>query len=187
MKTYHFFILALLCICLLGGSVFAQTRTGSLRGTVIDKEGAFLPGAKVELSGERLMGGVRSIITDEEGKFRFPSLMPGTYELIVTLEGFQETKRQELKVNLGGTTTVDVVLEQATLEESVTVSAASPIVDVQKSVISTNITSEVMDVLPMRRFTFFDFVGTTPGVTNSGSDLSANWQSAMGSSTASNT
>jgi len=187
MKFLKLVVLAALCICLVGGYGFAQIRTGSLRGTVTDEEGAFLPGATVELSGERLMGGVSSIITNEEGKFRFPSLMPGIYELTVTLKGFQDTKRQELKVPLAGTLTVDVVLKLAHLTQEVTVSAVSPMVDVQKSGISTNITSEVMDVLPMRRFTFFDFVGTTPGVTNSGSDLSANWQSAMGSGTASNT
>jgi outer membrane receptor protein involved in Fe transport len=57
---------------------------------------------------------------------------------------------------------------------------------VQKSIVSTNITSELMEVLPMRRFTFFDFVGTTPGVTSSTGDHSNNWQSAMGSGTTAN-
>jgi outer membrane receptor protein involved in Fe transport len=186
MKSLKLVVLASLCICLVGGYDFAQTRTGSLKGTVTDEEGAGLPGARIELSGERLMGGLSSLITNEEGKFRFPNLMPGIYELTVSLEGFQETKRQELKVQLGGTITVDVVLKLARLAQEVTVLAKAPMVDVSESVISTNITSEVMDVLPMRRFTFFDFVGTTPGVTNSGSDLSANWQSSMGSGTGSN-
>ncbi len=174
-------------LLLMGSMSYAQTRTGSIRGIVTDTEGEFLPGATVELSGEKLMGGVRSLITSEKGKFRFPSLTPGEYEVTVTMEGFQPSKRTELKVNLGGTVTVDVTLNLATLEESVTVSAESPIVDVKKSIISTNITSELMEVLPSRRFTFFDYVGMTPGVTNSGSDVSANWQSAMGSSSSANT
>ncbi len=174
-------------LLLMGSMSYAQIRTGTLRGTVTDTAGDILPGATVGLSGEKLLGGVRSIIASEKGKFRFPNLTPGKYEITVTLEGFQTTKRTNLRVNIASTVTVDVILELATLEESITVSALSPVVDVKKSVISTVIDSELMEVMPMRRFTFFDFVGTTPGVTNSGSDLSANWQSAMGSSSSANT
>jgi len=166
---------------------YAQTRTGSIRGTVKDSEGQALPGATITLSGEKLMGGTRSIIADEQGKFRFPSLMPGIYEITVSLEGFQAVKRTNLKVNIGGTVTVDVVLKQATLEEAITVSAEAPAVDVTKSEISTNIGSDLIEVLPMRRFSFFDFVGTTPGITSSSGTHSANWQSAFGSSTGANT
>ncbi len=170
----------------MAGMSYAQIRTGTIAGTVTDTEGEVLPGATVELSGEKLLGGTHSIITNEKGKFRFPNLMPGEYEITITLEGFQTTKRSKLRVNVASTITVDVILELATLEESITVSAESPVVDVKKSVISTNIDSELMEVLPMRRFTFFDYVGTTPGVTTSG-ERTNNWQSAMGSSTDENT
>ena len=165
---------------------YAQIRTGSIMGIVKDAKEGILPGVTVELSGEKLFEGQRSIITNEKGKFRFPNIMPGEYEVTVTLEGFQTVKISELRVNAGGTVTLDVILEQTTLEESVTVLAASPVVDVQKSALSTNISSELMEVLPMRRFTFFDFVGTTPGVTSSTDDHSNNWQSAMGSGTTQN-
>ncbi len=174
-------------LLLMGSMSYAQTRTGSIRGTVTDTEGEFLPGATVELSGEKLMGGVRSIITNEEGKFRFPNLLPGTYEVTTTIEGFQAAKMTELRVNVGGTVTMDVVLKLATLEETVTVTAESPVVDVHKSALSTNITSDLMEVLPMRRFSFFDYVGTTPGVTSYDGGHSNNWQSAMGSGTSQNT
>jgi hypothetical protein len=180
-------MIAIFTVFLLMGSMsYAQIRTGSIRGTVSDAEGEILPGATVELAGKKLMGGVRSVITNEQGKFRFPNLMPGEYEITVTMESFQSAKRTELKVNIGGTTTVDVSLNLASLEETVTVLAESPMVDVQKSALSTNINSELMEVLPMRRFTFFDFVGTTPGVTSSTGDHSNNWQSAMGSGTTEN-
>ncbi len=169
-------------LLLMGSMSYAQIRTGSIVGTVTDTTGEILPGATVELSGEKLLGGVRSIITNEKGKFRFPNLMPGEYEVTVTLEGFQTAKISELRVNIAGTVTVDVILNLATLEESVTVLAEKPIVDVTKSVISTNIDSELMELLPMRRYTFFDAVQSTPGVTTSGSRTN-NWQSAMGSGT----
>jgi hypothetical protein len=169
-----------------GSSSYAQIRTGTITGTVTDTSGEVLPGATVELTGEKLLGGARSYLTNDRGKFRFPNLMPGEYEITISLEGFQSAKRTELRVNIAGTVTVDVTLEQATLDESITVTAVSPVVDVQKSVISTNIDSELMEVLPMRRFTFFDFVGTTPGITSSSGGHSNNWQSAMGSGTTQN-
>ena len=172
---------------LMSSMSYAQIRAGSIVGTVTDAEREILPGATVELSGEKLMGVMRSVVTNEKGKFRFPNLMPGEYEITVTMQGFQTAKRTELKVIAGGTVTVDVSLKLATLEESITVSAEAPVVDVSKSVISTNITSDLMEVLPMRRFTFFDFVGTTPGVTSTTDDHSSNWQSAMGSGTSQNT
>jgi outer membrane receptor protein involved in Fe transport len=174
-------------LLIMGSLSHAQTRTGTITGTVTDADGVILPGATVEVSGEKLMGGGRSVTTNLKGKFRFPNLMPGEYEITVSLAGFQTAKRIELEVNIGRTVTVDVILKQASLEESVTVSAESPIVDVQKSVVSTNITSELMEVLPMRRFSFFDFAGTTPGVTSSSGDHSNNWQSAFGSGTTANT
>jgi len=172
---------------LMNGLSYAQVRTGSIMGTVKDAQGEVLPGVTVGLSGEKLLGVVRSVVTSEKGKFRFPNLMPGEYEITAVLEGFQTAKIGELRVNAGGTATVDVILEQAALKESVTVSAVPPAVDVQKSAVSTSINSELMEVLPMRRFTFFDFVGTTPGVTSTTDDHSSNWQSAMGSGVTQNT
>jgi len=80
---------------------YPQTRTGSIRGIVTDSEGEFLPGATVELTGEKLMGGGRSIITNNEGKFRFPNLNPGIYEVTVKMEGFQTFKRTALRVISG--------------------------------------------------------------------------------------
>ena len=172
---------------LVGSMSYAQIRKGNITGTVTDADREILPGATVELSGKKLMGVMGSVVTNEKGKFRFPNLMPGEYEITVAMQGFQTAKRTELKVNVGGTVTVDVSLKLATLEKTISVSAEAPVLDVRKSVISTTLTSDLMEVLPMRRFTFFDFVGTTPGVTSTTDDHSSNWQSAMGSGTSQNT
>lgn len=180
-KTVISIIAFSLALLLMGSMSYAQRRTGSIKGTVTDPEGGALPGVTVTLSGEKLMGGTHSIITNEEGKFRFPSLMPGEYEITASLEGFKTTKRTRLKVSIGRTVTVDVILEPATLEENVTVLAEAPVIDVQKSEISTNIDSELMEIMPMRRFSFFDFVGTTPGITTSSGSHSEGWHSALGS------
>jgi len=185
-KTTLAMMAIFVALLLMGSMSYAQTRTGTIEGTVKDTKGEILPGAAVGLSGEKLLGGVRSIMTNEKGRFRFPNLTPGEYEVTVALEGFQTAKISELHVNAAGTVTVDVILEQAAISESVTVSAEPPVLDVKKSVVSTNFTSELMEVLPMRRFTFFDYVETTPGVTTSGS-RDNNWQSGMGSATDQNT
>jgi hypothetical protein len=172
-------ILFLSCIC------FAQIRTGTIRGIVKDETGAVLPGSTVELTGEKLLGGVRSVATDSSGRFRFPDLLPGTYEITVSMEGFQTIIRGDLIVNVAGTVTVDITLQMSAIEETITVTAESPVVDVTDSGFSTTISSELFENLPMRRFSVFDIAQTSPGVTTSGS-RTTNWLSSMGSSTTSN-
>ncbi len=113
-------------LLLMGSMSSAQIRTGTITGTVKDTQGEVLPGATVGISGEKLLGGARSIITNEKGKFRFPNLTPGKYEVTVTMEGFQTTKMSELRVNIAGTVTVDMILKIATIEESVIVTAKPP-------------------------------------------------------------
>src|SRR4030042_7057403 len=102
MKRTTMAMVAIFAAFLLMSSVsYAQIRTGSIMGTVKDAKGEILPGVTVELSGEKLLGGLRSTITNEKGKFRFPNVMPGEYEITVALEGFQTAKFGELRENAG--------------------------------------------------------------------------------------
>ena len=157
-------ILLSLIFLLAGGVAYSQIVTGSIRGEVTDETGAILPGVLVELSSPALIGGVHTTYTTEKGFYRFPSLPPGLYELTFSLEGFQTLKRQDIKVIVGSAVTEDVVLRLAPLEETITVTGESPLVDITKSGISTNWTTELMENLPLERFTFFDLVNVTPGL-----------------------
>jgi hypothetical protein len=164
MKFFKFFALALLCVCLTAGSVFAQRLTGKITGTVSDADGTPLPGVTIEISSPSLMGGARTQVTSTKGSYRFINLPPGTYQLVFKLEGFQTLKRGNVKLSIGKTVNENMVLQQATLEESVTVTAASPVVDTTQSGLSHVFSKDDLEKLPMGRWAVYDIIKFAPGL-----------------------
>ena len=165
-RVFYLVALSLVLALLAVDFAFAQRRTGSIRGTVKDEAGEPLPGVTVEIKGPALMG-TRSEITDTAGEFRFLALPIGSeYEATFSLEGFQPATNKNLRVTIGGTVTLDIVLKPATISTEVTVIAEAPLVDVTKTSFSSNYTSETLETLPTRRYTFFDLVQASPGITN---------------------
>ncbi len=151
---------------------FAQKQTGTIRGTVKDEAGEPLPGVVVELKGQALMGS-RSITTDDSGGFRFLALPIGAeYEVAFSLQGFHPEVRKGQRVTIGGTVAIDIVLKPVSLKTELTVTAASPLVDVEKSSFSSTYDAKTLDTLPTRRFTFFDMVQASPGITTSDTEYS---------------
>jgi hypothetical protein len=142
----------------------AQRLTGKIVGTITDAEGAPLPGVTAELSSPALMGGVHAEVTSEKGTYRFINLPPGIYKIVFKLKGFEAVERLGLKVSVDATVTEDIVMKVAAIEESVTVTAQSPIVDVTKSGMTTTFSKELLEQLPSGRFTFFDVVKQAPGL-----------------------
>jgi hypothetical protein len=142
--------------------VFAQT-TGSINGLVTDNTGAVLPGVTVNASSPVLMG-TQTTVTNPEGQYRFPTLPPGTYRLTFELTGFSTVVRDGIVVQVGFTATVPVQLAVASLQETVTVSGASPVVDVQNTNIQNNFTNEVLKSIPSAR-DIWSLIGVTPGIT----------------------
>jgi len=146
----------------------AQRQTGSIYGRVIDKEGNPLPGATVTISGPAMMG-TNSYVTSEAGVFRFPSLLPGEYELKVEMPGFKTLIRKGIIVSVGRTTEVELEMEIAKVEEEVTVVAASPVVDVQSTKISINYGTQFLTSIPMNR-DLYDIQNSIPGAIADGAD-----------------
>jgi hypothetical protein len=183
-------IISLFSVFLLFGffcSLYGQILTGTVRGTVKDEEGEALPGVSVELQSPALIGGPKSTVTSDRGVFFFSNLPPGIYELTFSISGFQTLKRERIQVRVDSTVTEDVVLSSERIEESVTVVAATPVVDVTKSGISTNWQTEMMESLPLLRYTFFDVVNSTPGVWSHGGNTDSSRSVAFGSGSDSNT
>lgn len=147
---------------LLSVSVAAAQTTGSVNGTVADNTGAMLPGVTVTATSPVLMG-VQTAVTNETGNYRFPSLPPGTYSLTYELAGFSNVKREGIIVNLGFTATVNIQLQLATLQETVTVTGESPIVDVTNTNNQTNFTQEALQNLPNAR-DIWSLIGMAPGM-----------------------
>ena len=160
----------------------AQTTTGALQGRVTDQSGAVLPGVTVEIQSQAQIGGVQSVTTDQNGQYRFRNLSPGTYLLKISLEGFKSSVREGIVVQVGRTFDVDFRLEVGSLQETVTVSAESPLVDPSSTALTTNYDAEILKNTPQTRFSVFDMFQFTPGVSPTQIEDSTT-QSAYGSNT----
>jgi hypothetical protein len=148
----------------------APARAQSFAGVVKDTSGAVMPGVVVEAASPALIERTRTVVTDVQGQYKIVDIRPGTYSITFTLSGFSTIKREGIDLVSGFTATVNAELKVGALEETVVVSGASSIVDVQ-SVVSQNVlTRERQDALPTPR-NFESSAVTTPGVTISRPDV----------------
>ena len=139
--------------CVLTGGLspaMAQDFRGRINGTVTDNTGAILPGVTVTATSPSMIQ-PQVQVTGGDGSFRFLALPPGTYEINFELAGFQNIKRDGVRVVINQTLTVDQQLNVATLQETVTVSGASPVVDTSTTTMGTNFTRELLTEIPNAR------------------------------------
>ncbi|MGD9902125.1 MAG: carboxypeptidase regulatory-like domain-containing protein [Vicinamibacterales bacterium] len=128
---------------------FAQgTSAASITGTVKDSSGSVLPGVTVEVRSPALIEGVRSAITDDQGLYRIIELRPGRYSVTFALTGFTSLERQGVELSSNFTATVNAELTVGGLQESVTVTGQSPIVDVQNVTQQKTISQSVLSAVP---------------------------------------
>src|SRR5438128_4001202 len=125
-----------------------STTTGTIAGTIKDTTGAVLPGVTVEASSPALIEKVRSVVTDSQGNYKILELRPGVYKVIFTLPGFATYVREGIELTSTFTATVNAEMKVGALEETVTVSGASPLVDVQNTRTQNVLSREVIDALP---------------------------------------
>lgn len=147
---------------------FAQT-TGSINGTVADNTGAVLPGVTVTAESPAMLG-VQTAVTDASGDYRFPSLPPGTYKLKYELPGFATIVREGVIIQIGFTATVSVKMNVATVEETVTVTGESPVVDVQNTAVKNAFNAEMLKNIPNAR-DIWSLIAEAPGMTVSRFDV----------------
>src|SRR5690242_20591999 len=156
-------VLGVLFALLLAVPVFAQQGTTELRGKVVDSQNAVLPGVTVTVRNQAT-GMFRETQSGADGTFIASGLVPGTYEVVAELQGFKKFTRGGLQLAVGQTTSIDVTMEVGSLEETVNVTAESPLVDVTSKEIGGNITSQTLVELPSINGNFVGFVGLLPGI-----------------------
>jgi outer membrane receptor protein involved in Fe transport len=139
----------------------AQETRGSIEGIAKDSTGAVLPGVTVEAKGITVAGGQTAVTTDA-GIYRFPSLQPGIYEIIGTLQGFRTARAEQVTLSLGQVLKVDLTMQIATVAENVQVTSESPLIDVKQSTASQTIRADMIDRLPKGR-DFLSLVTLAPG------------------------
>src|SRR5687768_15622372 len=144
-RTSWLGLVFLLSVLLLPSTALAQ---GSVSGLVKDTTGAVLPGVTVEAASPVLIEKVRTTISDGSGRYQIIDLRPGTYTITFTLPGFNTVKRDGVIVAGSGAVAVDGELRVGALEETVTVTGESPVVDTQTITQQRVLNAEMVDALP---------------------------------------
>ena len=168
MNRWSNIIWALAAIVLLAaGPAFAQgggaSSTGSISGEIKDSQGGVLPGVTVTATSPAQIG-VLTAVSNEAGIYRFPSVPPGEYKLAFELAGFQSLTRDGIRITLGFNAQVNVQLGVATLQETVTVSGESPVIDTSVTRVQTNYDQQALASIPNAR-DMWSLLATTPSVT----------------------
>jgi len=153
----------------------AQIEQGRITGTVTDAQGAILPGATVTAKSPALMG-TRSVVTESDGRYLFPALPSGTYTLTYELTGFRTIVREGIILRVGTTLTVDMQLQLASLQESVTVTGMSPVVDTETTKVGSEFSGEELIGIPTAT-DIWSMLGQAPGVRMLGFDTGGSHKS----------
>ena len=140
----------LLVLLLLPSSAHAQF-SGAITGVVKDASGAVLPGVTVEAASPALIEKVRSVVTDDTGQYRIVDLRPGTYSVTFTLPGFSSVKREGIELTGTFVATVNADLKVGALEETITVTGETPVVDVQSVRVQQTVGKDVLAAIPSSR------------------------------------
>ena len=136
-----------IAIAALAAPAFALAQTGSsgIAGVVRDSSGGALPGVTIEASSPVLIEKMRTVITGDDGSYRILDLRPGVYTVTFTLAGFRSVRREGVELPAAFTATVSADLEVGAIAESVTVSGAAPLIDVQNVTSNQVLSREVLD------------------------------------------
>ena len=165
---------AMLAQVLVPAVVWSQTvGVGAIAGVARDPSGAMLPGVTVEAASPALIEKVRSVATDDSGQYKVVDLRPGTYTVTFTLSGFATLKREGLEVVSGVTVPVNAEMKVGDLQETITVSGATPVVDTQNVRIQAVVSGDVQNAIPGAR-NFSGLAKLTVGATGGTNDLGGN-------------
>ena len=120
------------CWCAFGAPALAQQTTGTIAGRLVDAQGAAVPG--VTVTGRNTQTGfVRTSVTDGEGVYRLTALPVGTYDLVAELQGFTKIESKGIVLNVGQTLDIDMTLKLASVQETITVNAETPLIETSSS------------------------------------------------------
>lgn len=159
------FALALSLLLFTASLAFAQavtSGTGAINGKVTDTSDAVMPGVTITLTSPQQMG-VRTAVTDSDGTYRFAAVTPGDYAVVFELAGFSTVRNEGIRVSLGFTATVNAELKVASLQESVTVTGQSPVVDTSATAIGNIFDAKQLSALPTSR-DYFSLLAQSPAV-----------------------
>ncbi len=149
-------------VALAGLGLYAsgQTNTGNVYGTVVDEQGAAIPGGSATMTGPQAP---RTTSVDAGGRFRFIRIPPGDYEVTVTMPGFTTVKRENVIVTLGRDTNVDMQLRLSAVQEAVTVTDRTPLLDTRKVATGATFSRDELTAIPTSR-DIYSLIQQVPGI-----------------------
>jgi hypothetical protein len=163
MKRVFVLLACLSVLVAFGAPAFAQQTTGTIAGRLVDAQGAAVPG--VTVTGRNTQTGfVRTSVTDGEGVYRLTALPVGTYDLVAELQGFTKIESKGIVLNVGQTLDVDMTLKLATVQESITVNAETPLIETSSSSVGGVVDISRIESLPLNGRQFANLAATIPGV-----------------------
>jgi hypothetical protein len=166
--------LAIVLAAITPAAVWAQSAGSTIHGMVKDESGGAMPGVTVTLSSAALQVGKMTVVTDADGNYRFGELPAGTYQMKCELLGFKTFVHEDLRLTIGFVARVDATMAIGGLEESVTVTGASPVVDLTTTTTSVNLTQDTLESVPIGRG-LQQVLAMTPGVTTNRVDVGDSW------------
>lgn len=140
---------------------------GEISGVVVDENGEVLPGTNITLTGAKLFQKSLSTAANERGLFRFLNLNPGSYELEISIQGFNIQKIQNIRVKVGHTTPIKAVLTTAKISEEIEVVAEAPLIETKTTQLSTNYSNMLIEHVPTER-KILDLMDAVPGINDKG-------------------
>ena len=163
-------VLGVTSVLLLPERATAQLGSSGIAGVVRDASGAVLPGVTVEAASPALIEKVRTVVTDAAGQYKIVSLSPGRYSVTFTLPGFATVKREDIDLPANFTAPINADLRVGTIEETVTVSGQSPVVDTQNTSVRNLIPKDILDSIPTNK-TLGAWAALTPGIVVAGTAM----------------
>lgn len=159
--------ISLLCFVLCCvATVFGQGGTGQLSGSVVDANGAVVPGAAIKLT-SGINAQERETVSNDAGDFVFTLLPAGTYKLEITANGFRSVVVDEVKINVTQTTTLPIRLDAAAVSGMVTIKAEAPLVQQETSQVGRTIEEQTIRQLPLPTRNFQQLLTLSPGTSSS--------------------
>ena len=164
MRRLSWAMFALLALALTATPALAQQTTGNITGQIVDGQGAAVPG--VTVTGKNAATGfTRSDVSDVQGIYRLTALPIGTYDLTAELAGFQKVENKGIEVSVGQTLTVPMTLQLASVQETVTVTGESPLIETGASSVGGVVDVARIENMPLNGRQFANLAATIPGVT----------------------
>ncbi len=172
-KRSHLIVLLVLAVgALFGGQAFSQVTGATLSGTITDPSGAAVPGAEVTI--ENMSTQItRKALTDKDGLYTAPNLLPGSYEITVAASGFRSASRTGITLNVGGDQVIDITMKVGQVTETIEVTEKTPVVQVGSAELVTTVESRTVRDLPLNGRSWTELAALQPGVVRLQSSFNA--------------